>query len=55
MAVLIYSNIPVCITAMGLSSQRVPAEEANWQRGVLHCGNQDRFGQGVRHGLLGER
>lgn len=48
-------NIPVRIAAMGLSSQRVPAEEANRQRSVLHCGNQDCFGQGVRHGVPGKR
>lgn len=50
-----YINIPVCVAALGVSSQRVPKEEANRQRGVLHCGNQDRFGQGVRHGVPGER
>ena len=51
----VHINIPVCIAAMGLSSQRVPAEEANRQRSVLHCGNQDHNGQGVWHGLPGKR
>lgn len=45
----------VCITAMGLSSKRVSAEEADWQRSVLYRRDQDHFGERVRHGVPGER
>lgn len=41
--------------AMGLPNQRVPAEEAYRQRGVLHRGDQDDFRQGIRHGVPGKR
>lgn len=51
----VYANFCICVAAMGLPSQRVPAEEADRQRSVLHGGDQDRPGQGVRHGLPGER
>lgn len=44
----------VCNVAMGLPSQRVPAEEANRQRSVLHSGIQE-YAQGIWHGLPGER
>lgn len=44
----------VCNVAMGFPSQRVPAEEANRQRSVLHSGIQE-YAQGIRHGLPGER
>lgn len=40
---------------MGIPSQRVPEEEANWQRSVLHRGNQDKLGPRVWHGVPGER
>lgn len=45
----------IFVLAMGIPSQRVPEEEANWQRSVLHRGNQDKLGPRVRHGVPGER
>lgn len=40
---------------MGLSSQRVPEKEANWQRSVLHRGDQNHFRQRIRCGVPGKR
>lgn len=40
---------------MGLSSQRVPEKEANWQRSLLHRGDQNHLRQRVRCGVPGER
>lgn len=41
--------------ALGVPSSRVPAEEADWEGGLLYRGVQDSARPGVWDGVLGER